>query len=161
MLPIAVDGLHHGHWYPPRRTRRAGVALPLVLACIVVAMMLCAAMTRTVLLHHRQLQVAIDQQQTEWLAESGVQRAIHGLRKSPDYRGERWPVPATLLSGGADASVTISVQPQGDSDSGWNIVVESRYPDRGVAQIVCQRELYVASSSISATPPEESEESGL
>ena len=55
------------------------MALPLVLLGIAVATMLCAAVTGRLVMHYRQAQRTECQQQTMWLAESAVRRAVDRL----------------------------------------------------------------------------------
>ncbi len=129
-----------------QRCRPLGFALPLVLLCLVIAMMLAAAVTRTVLMHHRHAQVLAQQQQSFWLAESALQRAVHQLRESTDYRGEQWKIPAESLGGKSDASVLIRVEPATGGDAQWQITVEASYPELPPHRVVVARELSIGAS---------------
>ena len=126
------------------KRRCRGIALPLVLFCIVLAMAIGASLLQAVLLHHRQAKTLEQQHQSLWLAESGVQRAINKLRSSPDYRGEVWTIPATTLGDLGDGRVTIQVEPQENDPASWKVVVEAVYPDHPQHRVVQQRVAEVA-----------------
>ncbi|MHB8969849.1 MAG: hypothetical protein ACYC3X_08715 [Pirellulaceae bacterium] len=130
-----------------RAARRPGVVLAATLICVVIAIMLAAAVTKATLLQHRQVQWGDCQQQSFWLAESGVQRAVHQLHASADYLGETWEVPAATLGAtlGADSAgvVVIQVQPTAQPQAGWDVRVESRYPVQALPRAMCVREVFV------------------
>ena len=125
---------------------RRGVALPLVLFCILLAMILGIALTKTILLHHGQAQLTDQQHQSLWLVESAVQRATFNLRKSPEYRGETWQIPAATLGGSDDGKVTIRVNPDSGATAGWKVRVEATYPDHPLHRVVQQRAVIVPRS---------------
>jgi type II secretory pathway component PulK len=127
-----------------RNHHRKGMALPLVLICIVIAMTIGAALTQTILLHYRHAQLAEHQCQSLWLAESAVQRAVHKLRNSPQYQGEVWNIPAGTLSGKEPGRVTIQVERR---DGAWKVRVEAVFPDHPQYRVVAQRELVVPISA--------------
>ena len=126
------------------KQRYRGIALPLVLFCIVLAMGIGASLLQAVLLHHRQAKSVAQQHQSLWLAESGVQRAIYKLRSSPKYRGEVWTIPAATLGDLDDGRVTIQVEPQENDPASWKVVVEAVYPDHPQHRTVQQRVVEVA-----------------
>ena len=99
---------------------------------------------KATLLQHRQIRVSTLEQQSFWLAESGVQRALHQLRASADYRGETWEVPAETLGAGAAGIVTIQVQPTTQPQEGWDVRVESRYPAEALPRAMFERSVFVA-----------------
>lgn len=112
----------------PRRQRRTGAILAVAIVCIAIALMLATALSRAAVVQHRQSQQGIHQQQTLWLAESGLQRAIFQLRKSPDYAGETWEVPANELDSTHTGLVTIRVQPSGSGDGKADLQVTAQFP---------------------------------
>ncbi len=128
----------------PRTWRRNGIGLPLVLLCIVLAMALGATLVQRVLLYHHRAQLNGQQCQSLWMAESGVQRAISKLRKSPEYRGEVWRIPAVTLGGTDAGRVTIRVEPADGEQRGWTVYVEAIYPDHPRHRVIEQRDLFVA-----------------
>ncbi len=141
------------------RTRRhhhpRGMALPLVLVCIVLAMALGAALVKAVLLQHRHTELVDQQHQSLWLAESGIQRALYKLQQSPEYRGETWQIPAATLGGSDDGVVTIDITPSDGDVVGWNIAVEAKYPDDTQHRILQRRELFVPENVATLEQPEE------
>ena len=80
------------------------------------------------MLQQRQADLAAAEQQSFWLAESAVQRAIHKLHASPDYTGETWEVPADALGSGSAGVVIIQVTKTSEPQAGWQVRVESHYP---------------------------------
>ncbi len=141
------------------RRRRVGLALALVLICLAVAMMLGVAVTRTVLMHYQHAQVLAQQEQSFWLAESAMQRAVQQLRASTDYRGEQWKIPSNSLGGTADASVLIRVEPGNGPDAPWKINVQSSYPEQPPHRVVVERELSVDASALGPSTVEKIERS--
>lgn len=128
------------------RARRAGSVLAIVLVSLLVASMLGLALLKTVLVHHRQARLLGGQHQALWLAEAGVQRALHGLADSPDYEGETWEVAAETLGSARSAVVTIQVaksEPKGDR----TIRVEARL-GRAPEANVYRRELAVKAAQV-------------
>jgi len=113
----------------------------MVLAGLLVASLLGLALIKKVLLHHRQAQVAGQQQQSFWLAEAGVQRAVQRLAKSPDYHGEEWVIPADVLGAARPARVTIEVTKADESSQAAEIRVESRFPDDPIRRTIYRRTL--------------------
>lgn len=108
---------------------RRGVVLVLALACLLVAGLVAATMMRTVAASHRQMQRSDDQNQSVWLAESGLQRACWKLANDPGYEGETWSIPSTEFEGRSSATVLIKVSPADADPTIRHIDIQSRYPD--------------------------------
>lgn len=104
-MPVRTD-----HNPKPRR----GAILVIVLITMLVASMLGIALIKKVLIHKQQVQLFNGQQQSLWLAEAGIQRAVRHLSDQPDYEGETWEVPTDVLGPSRSAQVTIEVAPQED-----------------------------------------------
>ena len=130
------------------RASRAGVLLGIVLVCIAVALMLGVALTRAVMLQHRNVTIIFQQQQSFWLAESGIGALVDQLRTSPAYRGETWEVPAEILGSDAPGIVVIHVDEATQPELGWQIRTEARYPNDPVHRVMCERDLFVAAGSL-------------
>lgn len=131
--------------------RRAGVMLAAVLAVLMVVALVGAALTMSLLASARQLRQSEQQQQSLWLAESGMQRALAKLAASPDYKGETWNVPKDALDGHNSAAVTIIVEPAKEVSQGLLIRVESRYPDDPVHKIIFRRDRFVPAANQGAS----------
>jgi Tfp pilus assembly protein PilX len=74
-----------------KRSRR-GVLMVVMLACIAVVGLLTAASLKTSLDWRRQVRHQTRIAQAEWLAESGLARAVFKLKQNADYVGETWTV---------------------------------------------------------------------
>jgi len=123
--------------------RRHGIAVPLVLMVIVLAMSLAAALIRVVALQHAHAETVARQYQAFWLAESGVQRATTRLRQSPRYDGETWRVPAASLDGAEGGTVTIEVETTEDQPDRWHVTVDAVFPDNSPLRVAEHRELWI------------------
>ena len=132
---------------------RAGAILAMVLASLLVASMLGLALIKTVLVHHRQMQVMGRQQQCFWLAEAGVQRAIQRLADSSDYGGEKWEVSAEMLGETRPAVVTIEIGKAAGSADKRELRVEARFSGDPEWPNACRRELVVAVPAESPVSP--------
>jgi type II secretory pathway pseudopilin PulG len=118
-----------------------------VLVTLLVAALLAAAFIQSLVGHLRQVRIAEQQQQSFWLAESAMQRALQRLATDADYRGETWNVSPELL-GGPDAGLAvIRIEPTTSPQPGTWIRVEARYPDDPVHRITHNRERFVPSAS--------------
>ena len=131
-----------------RTARRSGVVLVAALVCIAIALMLAAVLAHAALLHQRQADLAAAEQQSFWLAEAAVQRAVGKLRASPDYTGETWEIPADALGSQAAGVVIIQVTKTSEPRAGWQIRAESHYPPQTINSVMCERSLFVAQSTI-------------
>ena len=73
------------------RTRRPsrGMTVVAVLICLIVITLASGAVLKVGLAHHDFVRAQERRLQSEWLAESGVQRALARLAVDRDYPGER------------------------------------------------------------------------
>ncbi|MFK7818923.1 MAG: hypothetical protein AB8G99_09395 [Planctomycetaceae bacterium] len=71
---------------------RRGVLLVVMLACIAIVGLLVAAGLKTSLDWRRQVRHETRMAQAEWLAESGLARAVFKLKQNSDYSGETWKI---------------------------------------------------------------------
>lgn len=102
------------------RDSRKGLTVVAVIVCLVVLLMLSGVILKVAAARRlvaRQLERKV---QADWLAESGLERAIGRLAADPAYKGETWNLTAADLdrpqvTKNADpaASVTIKVEPTG------------------------------------------------
>lgn len=122
---------------------RSGAILVTVLVSLFVATLLGLGLVELVLIHHRHRAATVQRQQCFWLAESGVQRAIHRLSKTPDFPGEKWVVPGDVLGISQAAVVTIQVTKVAQPSEARLIRVEAVVSDRAARRIVHQREHFV------------------
>jgi len=110
---------------PPRR----GMILILVLVCLAVAAALIVVAVRRAVVVNRGAQLAGQNLQAAWLAESGLQRAAARLAADPEYSGETWSVPAAELDGRHAGKVAVTVRPAADSPRRRIVRVTAVFPD--------------------------------
>ena len=93
-----------------RHHRRKAVVTAMVLVVLVVMAGLMAEFVRRAAGDRRQTRRDMQYHQTIRLAEAGIERLIQQQKKSADYRGETWDIPAGIIHQEDSAQVTISVQ---------------------------------------------------
>jgi type II secretory pathway component PulK len=125
------------------RTRRRGVALVLVLACLFVVALVGMALLRSAANQYRQLRLERQRLQAFWLAESGVLRAAARLNGPTDYSGETWNIPAAELDGDSAGSVRIEVQMVPDQPKQRLVLVEAHFPDKADLGAVQRRRILI------------------
>jgi len=130
-----------------RANRQSGfIAVVLVLTLAVVTI-LGGTLLRTVLLRRAELRTAERRLQAEWLAESGLSRAIARLTETIDYPGETWEVPATEFGGRGAASIAIQVAPIPGKPAARRIRVRADYPKAEARRARETRELTIELTS--------------
>src|SRR5262249_50412500 len=92
-----------------RKRQSRGLTAVAVLVCLVIITMISGAILKVGLAQRDQVRSQERRLQAEWLAESGIQRALARLALEPDYRGESWEISAQELGSSEPALVTISV----------------------------------------------------
>lgn len=71
-------------------THRRGSALIIAMICLVLTSVLTVSLVQIVLLQRGQVERDEWQLQAEWLAESGIDRAVAQLSTNASYNGEEW-----------------------------------------------------------------------
>jgi hypothetical protein len=61
-----------------------------VLVCLVIVTLISGALLKVGIAHRDQVRAQGHKLQAEWLAQSGIDRAIDRLAAKPDYTGETW-----------------------------------------------------------------------
>jgi type II secretory pathway component PulK len=125
----------------PSQDTKRGMILLLVLACLAIAGVLFAIGVRVAFSAHHVARMSQWNLQAQWLAESGLERAVAQLAADADYSGETWNIPAQDL-GGADAgTVKIEVKPAPAGGKGRLVKVDAAIPDDPVDRVQYSREL--------------------
>jgi hypothetical protein len=137
-----------------KRVSRAGVVLAAVLVSLLVVALLGSELIKATVARHRQAYRAEQRQQSFWLTESAVQRAMHALTESPDYDGETWQVPGETLGTGLSGVAVISVESVDSPGKGKLIRVEGYYPDDPTDRISYEREVFVEQTDVEEPPAE-------
>jgi hypothetical protein len=88
------------------------------LVCLLVVLLIAAAVLRMVRSERGLLQNEEHRLQADWLVESGVERAIARLGADAGYGGETWRLSTDDMAGAAPGVVTISVAPGSAADAG-------------------------------------------
>ena len=97
-----------------RRKKQSGTILIAVLACMTVAMLILLGAVESSLRHRRQLRTELQVEQTRWLLDAGVSKAINELKADKEYQGETIRFDASV-SALRNASVEIAIEPKQDS----------------------------------------------
>jgi hypothetical protein len=122
--------------------RRRALTSIAVIVCLIVITLIGAALLKVGLAQRALAAVDERRLQAEWLAESGLDRALARLSADANYTGEEWPVRAEDLSlspdsiavhpggsaAGPAALITISVDRPKGSANRRRIRVQADYP---------------------------------
>jgi hypothetical protein len=100
------------------------------LIALAVTFSLSAAMLRRAALQHREIQRREWMIQAEWLANSGVTRALAKRRADPKYTEESWDVSAADIGGSDAGRVAIVIKPEDNAPERITLDVTADYPDR-------------------------------
>ena len=93
---------------------RSGTILICVLACLGVVTVLVMSMLQSSLRARREVRMQLQLNQTEFLCEAGVQRAVKRLNESPNYQGEKW-LPKLGPASFENAAIEIRIEPVRDA----------------------------------------------
>lgn len=110
------------------RRRRRGALLILAMACLGATVLMLAMSLRSALSERRALLVRGRSLQADWLAESGLQRAVARLTLDPNYAGEKWVLEADRLGGRDAAMVTIAIETIRDRPNEKRVRVDASFP---------------------------------
>lgn len=89
---------------------RSGTILICVLACLGIVIALVMTTMQSSLRGRREVRMQRQLIQTEFLCEAGVQRAVQQLKKSPEYKGEKW-FPKLGSTSYENAAIEIRIEP--------------------------------------------------
>ncbi len=117
----------------PRPVPRKGLTVVAVIVCLVVLLMLAGVLLKVAATRRLVARELERKAQADWLAESGIGRALGRLAVDQAYKGETWNLTAADLDrpGSARdakpaASVAIKVEPSGDQSR--TITVRADFP---------------------------------
>jgi Tfp pilus assembly protein PilX len=109
-------------------SRRNGAFLVVAMICLVLSTVLVGAVLTLVRSQHRQMVQEQLRLQAEWLAESGLERAVSQLHADSTYTHETWSIAAGELGGGDAGAVTIRIEPVENQPQHRIVHVEAVYP---------------------------------
>lgn len=100
------------------------------MVCTLLATMILGAMLKLAMVHRRQMRAEQQSVQADWLAISGVERAVSRLSEDRNYRGELWEIEPEELGGVRAGQTEIRVTPSTAIPDGFTITVIATYPSR-------------------------------
>jgi type II secretory pathway component PulJ len=106
---------------------RRGAILAVAMLCLLVVIGLLGSMLQNAVRSRRQLHSERDLRQTQLLLEAGLDRAAAAARRSSEYRGETWNIPAAEILGHGDGQVVIEAASGNDAAS-RQFKVTAEYP---------------------------------
>jgi hypothetical protein len=126
------------------RAQSRGMTVVAVLVCLVVISLVGGALLKVGLAHRNVVRAQEQRLQSEWLAESGIQRALARLAGDRNYDGEEWLVsaadlglperpvePGSTAKSGPAAVVTIAVEKNEGGTSTRRVSVQADFPREG------------------------------
>ena len=93
---------------------RSGTILICVLVCLGIVITLVMTTMQSSLRGRREVRMQRQLIQTEFLCEAGVQRAVQQLKKTPEYKGEKW-FPKLGSTSFENAVIEIRLEPSTDA----------------------------------------------
>ena len=122
---------------------RRGLVLIVVMGCLAVVTLICGVLLKLTLSEQRQSRVQERRLQAEWLAESGVERAVAKLSDSTGYTGEIWEPAAWESAPGDSCTCTIEVERLDGRPDLRLVRVRADYLQDGVRQARHSKEVNV------------------
>jgi Tfp pilus assembly protein PilX len=137
-----------------RRERRPGAALVIALVGLLLVTTISAVLMRLALTQRHQLEREARRQQADWLALSGLQRAIARSAADPAYAGETW-APVSHGDGAALGRVEIVIRTADGSDSAavQTLQITVDVPDDPVERVRVVRRWNLQAADSSSDPP--------
>jgi hypothetical protein len=81
----------------PANKPSRGLTVVAVLVCLIIVTLVSGAVLKVGLAQRESLRVEERRLQAEWLAQSGIERALARLDRERDYTGETWSIAASEL----------------------------------------------------------------
>ena len=110
---------------------RRGAVLLMVMICLLLVSMIGGSVMKLTLTQQRHIGKETNYLQAQFLAESGIERAVAQLSKNAGYLGESWDISAKELNRRAAGEVVITVSPDAGNTSEKRITVVALFPANG------------------------------
>ena len=123
--------------------RRSGVILVVAMICLLLASALVGTLLKMAVAQRRYAKTEAAALQTEWLAESALDRAAAALAEDASYAGETWTVPAEDLDGTHSGRVVIEIVPA-KAGNPRELKVIAQYPAEGSQKTKCTKRIRLA-----------------
>ena len=107
---------------------RRGTVMLVAMVCLTLSVGLLAGLLRLAATQHKQVRYELMRLQADWLAEAGIERAVHRLQNDADYAGETWKLGPDDLDQAAAGQVTIQVRTLPDNPGVRQVQVQAVYP---------------------------------
>ena len=124
--------------------KRRGAVLVVVMVCLLVVSLICAAVLKMSISEHRQVRMHEWKLQMEWLAESAIERAVAKLSADKDYTGETWKLSADEFGLETSGNVKISVRPVEAQRGQFIVSVQADYLRVGQSNARLSKQVIVA-----------------
>lgn len=111
----------------PNGRRRAMISVAALIALFVVGLV-CVGLVKVAFSRRVEVGLRERRSQAEWLAESGLDRAMARLAASTDYPGETWNLSAEEFGGRGTATVDIRVEKVADRPDRRSVHIQADYP---------------------------------
>lgn len=134
---------------PP--SKRRGAFLIIAMICLLLTSGLLATLLKMAALSRKAARMEAHSLQSEWLAESALDRAAAKLSGDASYQGETWNIKAEDLGGHHAGEVIIAVKP-GDQAQFRQVEAVARFPIEGQNSVKRTKRLVVAASSPQGKP---------
>ena len=125
------------------KTRRHGAVLVAAIVCLVVVMLMGAAILRSIAVRHRQGRDNLYRMQSLWLAESAAERCAARLRDDPGYTGETWRVRLAHGAAAMEGTAVILVEPVAAPTSARRARIEAHWPEDPLHRRLLRKELMI------------------
>ena len=130
---------------------RQGAVTVIVLITILIISSVGLSMLQTTL-QERELTLRLQNlQQSEWLVESGITRAVNQLQSSAEYKGEVWELSKKELGSSHSGRVTIQIAEAPEESTLRTITVIGDYPANPQKRIRSRREIVVSTINLPTT----------
>lgn len=126
---------------------RSGIAILLVMVCMIVITSLVGTMLRHIAMNKRQSRQRMHAIQAFWLADSEIERAVLLLQEDPDFRNETRTVSPDSFDG-KSAQLDIQISELPDDSTRLVISVLATYPHKSAFSVKARRQVRVKKATL-------------
>lgn len=136
--------------------RRGGVLI-VVLVVLIIAASILGSVLKLAGSYRRDQVSEQNKAQADWLAESGLERAVHRLQSDPAYSGETWKCSPEELQRFDGGEVVIRVESVKQKPEERRVIIEAVFPSGAATPARRTKELTVPQPSAKPTAPRTTE----
>lgn len=115
--------------------RRRGAALVVAMVCLLLISLSLGALLQIARVQMQQARRGEDRLQSEWLAESALERAAARLAADGEYEGETWDLTAEEFGRQEAGTVSVKVEEIPGRESSKRVTVVARFPKAGARAV--------------------------